>query len=385
MKVTVAPDSLKESLSAQQAANAIGRGLQKADPSVQLELVPIADGGEGTVDALVAATGGRKVIVPVVDPLGRPVHAALGLLGDGRVAAVEMAAASGLALLAPRERNPMLTSTRGTGQLVRRALELNVEQIIVCIGGSATVDCGAGMAAELGARFLDSTGTPIDEPSGGRLQDVRKIDLSGLDPRLERTRITVACDVTNPLVGPKGAAPVYAPQKGADDAMVTRLSSGIGKFANVIRKDLGKDVRKMPGGGAAGGLGAGLSAFMDAELKSGIEVVMEAVRLRERMRGSALVITAEGRIDGQSAFGKAPAGVAALARELGIPVVALGGSLGPDYEKLYDCGIAAVFSICDRPMPIETAFAEAEQLVERAAASLMRFWKAAAGRGKRRG
>lgn len=385
MKVTVAPDSLKESISAQQAANAIGRGLQRADASVQLELVPIADGGEGTADALVAATGGRKVNAPVVDPLGRPVQAAFGLLGDGRVAAVEMAAASGLALLAPSERNPLVTSTRGTGQLIRRALELDVEHIIVCIGGSATVDCGAGMAAELGVRFLDASGKLIEEPCGGRLQDVRRIDVAGLDPRLKRIRITVACDVTNPLVGPQGAAPVYAPQKGADKAMVARLSNGITKFANVVRRELGKDVRKVPGGGAAGGLGAGLSAFLDAELNSGIEVVMQAVRLRERMRGSELVITAEGRIDGQSAFGKAPAGVAALARELGIPVVALAGSLGPDYEKLYDCGVAAVFGICDRPMPLETAFVEAEQLLERAAESLLRFWNAAAGKGRRRG
>ena len=379
MKVTVAPDSLKESISSEQAARAIARGLRKADASVELELVPMADGGEGTVDALVAATGGRKLNALVADPLGRSVEAAIGLCGDGRQAVVEMAAASGLALLTPGERNPLLTSTRGTGQLIRKALDAGVEQIVVCIGGSATVDCGTGMAAELGVRFLDAHGDPIGEPSGGRLEEIRHIDMSELDPRLKRTRITVACDVTNPLLGPQGAACVYAPQKGADAAMVERLERGIENFAHVVEVHLGKDVSDMPGGGAAGGLGAGLSAFLDAELKSGVEVVMEAVRLRERMRGSDLVITAEGRLDAQSAFGKAPAGVAALASRQGIPVVALAGALGPGYEALYERGVAAVYAICDRPMSLETAFSEAELLLERAAESVLRLWKAAAG------
>ena len=381
MKVTVAPDSLKESISAEQAAHAIGRGLKAADPAVLLELVPMGDGGEGTTDALVAATGGRKVKTPVVDPLGRAIEAEVGLCGDGRRAVLEMAAASGLALLAPQERNPLLTSTRGTGQLVRRALQAGVEQIVVCIGGSATVDCGTGMAAELGVRFVDARGDAIERPCGGRLEDIRRIDVSGLDSRLGRTRVRVACDVTNPLVGPEGAAPVYAPQKGADPAMVERLARGIESFAQVVRTELGKDVANLPGGGAAGGLGAGLHAFLGAELHRGVQLVIEAVGLVERMRGSDLAITAEGRIDGQSAFGKAPAGVAAVAREQGIPVVALAGALGPGYEKLYECGVTAAFSICDRAMPLETALAEAGQLMERAAESVFRLWLEA-GKGR---
>jgi glycerate kinase len=233
------------------------------------------------------------------------------------------------------------------------------------------------MAAELGVRFLNGNGKPIEDCSGGRLEDIRRIDTSGLDARLKHTRIVVACDVTNPLVGPHGAAPVYAPQKGADPAMVERLARGIESLAEVVKTDLGVDMAHLSGGGAAGGLGAGLVAFLNAELKRGVEIVIEAVRLRDRMRGSALVVTAEGRADGQSAFGKVPAGVAAAAREKGIPVVVLAGSLGPGCEKLYECGVQAVFGICDRPMSLQTALREAEVLLERAAESVLRLWLAA--------
>ena len=380
MKVTVAPDSFKESISSVQAAGAIGRGLRAAEPDVELELVPMADGGEGTVEALVAATGGRRVRSGARDPLGRPVEVDFGVCGDDRTAVIEMAAASGLALLRPQERNPCLTSTRGTGELIRAALEAGAERIIVGIGGSATVDCGMGMAAELGVRFLDAEGKPIQDCSGGRMGEVRAVDLSGLDPRLKRVRITVACDVKNPLLGPQGAARVYAPQKGADADMVQRLERGMESLARLISAQLGRDVADMPGSGAAGGLGAGLVAFLGAELKSGVETVTQAAQLRDRMRGSQLVITGEGQVDGQSAFGKVPAGVAALARAERIPVVALCGACGPGYEDLYRLGVHAILSICDRPMPLELALEQAERLLERAAESVMRLWQAAAGK-----
>jgi len=377
MKITVAPNSLKESLSAEKACQAIARGLKAADPRVDLELVPMADGGEGTLDALLAATGGRRERALASDPLGRPIWAVFGLCGDARQAVVEMAAASGLALLKPSERNPLRTSTRGTGQLIRRALDCGVQQVLVGIGGSATVDCGMGMAAELGVGFYDADGRPIQDCCGGRLQDIRQIDPSGLDARLKRTRVIVACDVQNPLLGPEGAARVYGPQKGADPSMVECLERGVENFARVVKADLAVDVAQVPGGGAAGGLGAALRAFLNAELESGVQTVAQAVGLRECMRGSSLVITAEGRADGQSAFGKVPAGVAALARPQGIPVVVLAGSLGPGYEQLYGCGVAAVFGICDGPMPLETALQDAERLLAQAAGSVLRLWQTA--------
>jgi glycerate kinase len=379
MKVIVAPDSLKESLSATQAALAIARGLTRADPGVGVVLVPIADGGEGTTQAMVEATGGTYRQARVADPLGRQITATWGICGDGRTAVIEMAQASGLELLAPAERNPMLTSTRGTGELIRCALDAGVEEIIVGIGGSATVDGGTGMASALGVRFLDAAGRAIEDCRGGRLADVADIDAGGLDQRLHRTHIIVACDVTNPLTGPDGAARVYGPQKGATPGQVEALEKGLANLAGVIRWRLGKDVADLPGAGAAGGLGAGLVAFLGAERRSGVETVMTAVRLRERMAGADLVITAEGRLDGQSAFGKATSGVIRTASELGVPAVALAGSLGPGYEKLHAMGLCAAFAIVDRPMDLPAAMADAGPLLERAAESLLRLWIAARG------
>ena len=379
MKVTVAPDSLKESLTADRAAEAIGRGLRRACPEVQLELVPMADGGEGTVAAIVAATGGEYRQERASDSLGRPITARWGLCGDRRTAVVEMAAASGLELLAPRERDPMLTSTAGTGHLIAGALDCGVERLIVGIGGSATVDGGTGMAAVLGVRFLDADGDVISDCRGGRLADIRSLDVSGLDPRVSGTEIIVASDVTNPLTGPEGAARTYGPQKGADARQVEELERGLSNLAAVVRRDLGMDVAAMPGAGAAGGLGAGLVAFLGARLASGAETVMDVVELRGRMRGSDLAVTAEGRTDGQSAFGKATAAVARAAREMGVPAVCLAGSLGDGYEALYAQGMSAAFSITDGPMELCTAIGRAEDLLERAAESVLRLWLAAGG------
>ena len=381
MKITVAPDSFKECLSASRVAEAMARGLRAASPRAQVELVPMADGGEGTVDALVAATGGRTVRTWAPDPLGRPVPAAWGLLGDGRRAVIEMAAASGLERLAVHERDPLRTSTRGTGTLIRAALDAGVRELVVGVGGSATVDCGMGMAAELGARFLDADGRPIEDPCGGRLADVRAIELDGLDARLASVRVTVACDVTNPLTGPDGAAPVYAPQKGADAAATRRLALGIESFAAVVRAATGRDVADLPGAGAAGGLAAGLLAFLGAEIRNGARTVIEAVGLRARMAGSALVLTGEGRLDRQSAFGKVPAAVAQEARRAGAPAVAIAGAVEPGFEKLYDMGLCAAFSICRGPIPLEEAMAHPEPLLESAAEAVLRLWLAAAQRG----
>ena len=377
MRITVAPDSLKESLSAVEAARAIERGLRRACPDAEVVLVPVADGGEGTAAAMVAATGGTWREADVAGPLGRRVRARWGMCGDGRTAVIEMAGASGIELLVPGERNPMLTSTRGTGQLIAAALDAGVGSIIVGIGGSATVDGGTGMAAALGVRFLDAEGREITDCRGGRLGDIRDVDMSGAHARLAEAEIVVACDVTNPLTGPDGAARVYGPQKGATPEQVAELERGLAGLARVIEQRLGVQVADLPGAGAAGGLGAGLVAFLGARLQSGVVTVLAAVGLREKMAGSDLVITAEGRVDAQSAFGKAPAGVAAAAAEAGIPAVVLAGSLGPGYEALYAHGVCGVFPIVDRPMPLQEALEQAEGLLEHAAESVLRLWLAA--------
>jgi glycerate kinase len=376
MKITVAPDSLKESLGSPAAARAIARGLRKADPSAEIVLVPMADGGEGTAEAIISATGGSFHSAEVADPLGRRITGCWGLCGDNKTAVVEIARASGIELLRPEERNPMLTSTFGTGELIRSALEFGARRVIVGIGGSATVDGGTGMASALGVRFLDADGRAITDCRGGRLRDIREFDMRGLEPRLSGVEIVVAADVTNPLTGLNGAARTYGPQKGATPEQVEALERGLVALADLIRCKLGIDVAGLPGAGAAGGLGAGLVAFLGAHICRGVETVMEAVRLGERMAGSGLVITAEGRIDWQSAFGKTIAGVASAARAQGIPVVALAGALGPGYETIYPCGVSAVFSIVNRPMEIQEAMEKADELLETAAESVLRLWRA---------
>jgi glycerate kinase len=328
---------------------------------------------------MVDATAGSLQWAEVCDPLGRPIRAAWGLLGDGATAVVEMAKASGLELLSADERDPMLTSTKGTGQLIRAALDRGVEHIIVGVGGSATVDGGTGMAAELGVRFLDGGGRPIPDPRGGRLLDVRDVEVEGLDPRLDGVRVTVACDVTNPLVGPDGAARTYGPQKGATPEQAEQLERGLGGLAELIRRRLDVEVADLPGAGAAGGLPAGLVAFLGARIDSGVQTVMRAVGLEEKMAGSDLVLTAEGRVDWQSAFGKTIAGVASVASQQGIPTVALAGSLGPDYERVYECGVRAVVPIVGGPTTLEAAIAGADALLERTAELVLRMWIAAGG------
>lgn len=366
MKIVLAPDSFKGSLTALQVCQALERGLRQVWPDALIESVPMADGGEGTVQSLVDATRGRLLRQSVTGPLGDPVTAEYGILGEGETAVIEMASASGLPLVPPDRRNPLVTTSYGTGELIQAALDKGCRRFIIGIGGSATNDCGQGMAVALGARFLDETGNDL-ELGGGALGRLARIDVSSLDPRVKECSVVVACDVDNPLCGPRGASAVYGPQKGATPEMVETLDANLAHCAEVLKRDLGKDVRDVPGAGAAGGLGAGLMAFLGAELKPGVDIVIEATHLAARMDGADLVVTGEGRIDGQTVFGKTPIGVARTAKERGIPVVAVGGSIAGDAEIVYQHGIDALVPIVPAPLPLAEAMAEGASLVAAAA------------------
>ena len=344
MKIVIAPDSFKESLTALEVAEAIEAGLKKVLPDAEYVKVPMADGGEGTVQSLVDATEGRLISAEVRAPLGNKVRAEFGLSGDGRTAIIEMAAASGLHLVPPEARNPLRTTSYGTGELILAALAEGVEKIIVGIGGSATNDGGAGMLQALGALLLDAQHQPIGA-GGGCLQDLAAIDLSGLDKRLADVEIVVACDVDNPLCGEKGASAVFGPQKGATAEMVQALDSGLQHFAALAARDLGLDIQSPAGAGAAGGMGGGVLLLPDARLQAGVQIVMEAVKLAEKVQDADLVITGEGRMDAQSVHGKTPIGVAHTAKAFGKPVIAIVGCLREDYEVVYAQGIDAVFPI----------------------------------------
>lgn len=382
VRVVIAPDSFKGCLSALQVCDAVERGVLRAVPDAQTVKAPMADGGEGTVDALVDATGGRYVTERVVGPLGVPTQARFGVLGDSQTAVIEMAAASGLPLVPPARRNPLLTTTFGTGQLIKAALDLGCRKFIIGIGGSATNDAGAGMAQALGARMVDAHGAEIVRASGGRLADIAHIDVSQLDDRLSECEVRVACDVDNPLYGETGAAHVYGLQKGATPEIVAMLDAGLRHFADLLKKDLGVDVADVPGAGAAGGLGAGLIAFCHATLERGVDIVIDVVRLDERMRGADLVITGEGRIDRQTSRGKTPHGVARVAGDNGIPVVALGGSVDITAHDLHDAGFHAVFSILTEPMTLDEAMmpARAEAMLAFAGEQVLRAIGSPAGR-----
>jgi glycerate kinase len=363
MKIVIAPDSFKECLWAQEVAAALGEGVLEACPDAAIDLCPMADGGEGTVEAMVAATGGAFAYADVFDPLGRPIRARFGLLGrasqanlpgevglaaalagdggnvpapeEGLTAVIEMAAASGLRLVPPDKRNPLRATTFGTGQLVLAALDAGARQIVLGIGGSATTDGGCGAAQAMGVTFVGRDGKAVMcGMGGGAIADVADFGTSGLDPRVRLARIRVACDVTNPLTGPNGSAAVYGPQKGATAEMVAQLDANLAHLAELIRRKLGLEVESMPGAGAAGGLGAGLVAFAGAKIERGVQVVADAVGLRRRLAGADLCITGEGRLDAQSRSGKTVYGVAALAGELGVPVVCIPGQAldGPSHE-----------------------------------------------------
>ena len=369
MRILIAPQSLKGSLTAAEAGQAIAQGVQAAYPQAEIEIVPVADGGEGTVQALVDATGGQIVQQIVTGPLGEPVAAFFGLLGDGRTAALEMAAAAGLPLVPPELRDPRITTTYGVGELILAALDYGSRHFIIGIGGSATNDGGAGMAQALGAELLTREGTAI-AAGGAALATLASISTATLDARLQECTVEVACDVNNPLCGPTGASAVYGPQKGATPEMVAHLDAALAHYAQVIERDLGVSVRDVPGAGAAGGLGAGLLAFLNATLRPGAQIVLEAVHLEERIRTADLVITAEGQLDTQTAYGKSVGAVAALAKRYGLPVLALAGSLGDNYQTVYALGVDAVAVLPSGPMTLTHAMENAARLtsdaVERA-------------------
>ncbi len=366
MKIIIAPDSFKGSLTSLRAARVIKKGLSRALPGAKYLLLPVSDGGEGLVEVLSSALGGRKVWRGVSGPLGRPVRAAFLILPDAaatpKTAVVEMAQASGLSLLKPSERNPLLTSTYGTGQLIAEALKNGVGRIIVGVGGSATVDGGLGMARALGVRFLDKRGAEIPEGGGG-LENLVRIDPSGLNPAVRKTEILVASDVTNPLIGRDGAANIFGPQKGATPEQVKILDKNLAFFARIIRRDLGKEVSALPGAGAAGGLGAGLCAFLGAEIKSGINLVLDLLNFSGKAKGADLIVTAEGRIDGQVKFGKALFGLGKIAQKLKIPLVAFCGSYSQDAFKLHSSGITAFFSIMPGPCRLPEAMEKGEEFL----------------------
>lgn len=377
MKVVIAPDSYKESLTAMEVATAIESGFKEIMPDAEYIKLPMADGGEGTVQSLVDATGGDIVTVEVTGPLGQPVEGFYGLLGDGSTAVIEMAAASGLHLVETDERNPLLTTTYGTGELIKAALDRGVDHIIIGIGGSSTNDGGVGMAQALGAKLVDANG--VDLPfGGGALADLVSIDLSGLDSRLATVQLEVACDVDNPLCGPKGASHIFGPQKGATPEMVTELDANLAHYAEVIRQTNGKEVINQAGAGAAGGLGAALLGLFDATLRPGISIVMDAVNLAEVVKDADLVITGEGRIDSQTIHGKTPIGVARTAKLYNLPVIGIAGSTARDCRVVHDHGLDAVYSVVlgvtDLPTALEEAAFNVEMTSRNIAAALaMKF------------
>ncbi len=369
MKIVIAPDSYKESLSATEVAQAIEKGFREIFPDAQYVSVPVADGGEGTVEAMIAATHGSAHSALVTGPLGEKVNANWGMSGDGKTAFIEMAAASGLALVPPEKRNPLITTSRGTGELILQALDSGASNIIIGIGGSATNDGGAGMVQALGAKLCDANGTEIGY-GGGSLNTLNTIDVSGLDPRIKHCAIRVACDVTNPLVGEQGASRIFGPQKGATEPLILELDRNLAHYADIIKKSLGVDVKNVPGAGAAGGMGAALMAFLGAELKSGIEIVTQALNLEEHIHDCTLVVTGEGRIDSQSIHGKVPVGVANVAKKYHKPVIGIAGSLTRDVGVVHQYGIDAVFSVLTSIGMLEEAFRGAFDNIYRASRNI---------------
>jgi glycerate kinase len=372
MRIIVAPDSYKGSLSALSVANAMKKGVLAIFPDAEVIKIPIADGGEGTVEALVSSTSGLVVHESVRGPLNNEVKSLWGILGDGTTAVVEMAAASGLTLVPQSERNPLITTSFGTGQLIKAALDRGIRKIIIGIGGSATNDGGAGMLQALGVRFTDGDGK--DLPLGGAaLAKLAAIDTKEIDGRLAQTDIMVACDVDNPLCGFKGASAVYGCQKGATIEMITELDAALKHYAKIATVTTGRNIAEYPGAGAAGGMGAGLLFFTNAKLCSGIDIVLDAVGFSELVKNADLVITGEGYTDWQTAFGKAPVGVASLAKKYNVPVVCLSGGLGQGNEAVLELGIDALQSIAPGPITLEESMLKAESLIEEAALRLCKL------------
>jgi glycerate kinase len=378
MKVLICPDKFKESLSADIAADKIKAGLLKVFPYAECKLIPMADGGEGTVDALTLATKGHFELAKVHDPLMRPIISRYGISGDGSMAFLEMSSASGLAILAPEERNPLHTNSYGSGELILAALEKGCREIIVGIGGSATVDGGVGMAQALGVKFKGLE----KGDGGGELRGIQDIDISALDGRILKTSIFAACDVKNVLTGPEGAAFVFGPQKGADQDAVNSLNANLLHLSQMIKAKLGIDVEQLPGGGAAGGMGAGITAFLKGELKNGFDLIAGIVNLEHWINWSDMVITGEGKIDLQTAYGKAPAGISGMANKKGKPVIAFTGSLGNNLNMTDTIGLTAIIPIVDKPMSLTDAMTNAGELLENASERTFRLIALGSGKGK---
>ena len=375
LRILVAPNAFKESLSATEAAAAISRGILKVLPASKITQLPIADGGDGTLEAVVEGTDGKIFRARVLDPLGKKILAEYGLTGDGKTAVIEMSRASGLALVPTSQRNPMLCTSYGTGQLIKAALKRGVKNIILGIGGSATVDGGIGALQALGIEFLDRRGKPVGWGGNG-LKSISRIDPGAANPLLEQARILVACDVDNPLVGPRGSAAVFGPQKGATPGMVRKLDQYLGKLGRLIQRTTGRDVLQVAGSGAAGGIAGGFMGLLGAQLSPGSDLVFELLKVEEQVRKADLIFTGEGQIDFQTPFGKGPGMLAKTAKDAGVPVIGIAGSVAGDVGSLYDQGFTALFSILASPLTIEAAIRQADQLLEAQSeqvARLLRF------------
>ena len=372
MKIVIAPQTFKGSISALDAARAMSDGVRRVVADADTVIVPVADGGDGTLETLVEGSGGQIRTAEVTGPLGERIVAQWGAMGDGNTAVIEMARTSGLALVPIAKRDPLVTTTYGLGEAITHALDAGFRQLIIGIGGSATNDAGAGMAQALGVRLLDDDGRDLAF-GGASLARLSRIDLSGLDERARESTFQVACDVSNPLTGPEGASAIYGPQKGATPQTVEQLDAALGHFAEVVRRDVGVDINDMRGAGAAGGLGAGLVAFLDGELRAGVDIVLDTVGLDEQLEGADLVITGEGCLDYQTVYSKAPIGVAERARARGIPVVSVSGSLGVRYRDVHEHGIDAAVAITCEPMTLDEASRRAAELVADATEEALRF------------
>lgn len=371
-KYVVAPDSFKESMTAKEVCDAMEKGIKKADSAAEVIKVPMADGGEGTVDSLVDATNGQRVIVEVTGPLGNKISAYYGILGNGTTAVIEMAKASGLEIVEKKKRNPMITTTFGTGELIRHALDHNVKEIIIGLGGSSTNDGGSGMAQALGAKLLDQNNNQISF-GGGNLDKLDKIDISDLDSRLQDVKIILASDVTNPLIGKDGASRVFGPQKGATPEMVEKLENNLQHYAKIIKSDLNKDVASVSGAGAAGGLGAGLMAFTTCKMRQGVDIAIEVTKLEEKVKSADYVFTGEGGTDFQTKFGKTPYGVAKLGKKYHKPVISLAGYLGEGIDSLYSEGFTAIFGIIPGACDLSTALKNGPSNVARTTENIVRL------------
>lgn len=378
MKIVIAPDSFKGSLTAKEVGMAIKTGIEKALFESDIIVMPMADGGEGTLQCLIDATGGQMIHAVVKNPIGDDISADLGVLGDGVTCVIEMATASGLYLIDESQRNPLVTTTYGVGQLIKAGLDRGCRRFILGLGGSATNDGGAGMLQALGYDLLDDAGNPIAF-GGGELGRIAKIGTERVDPRLAECEFIIACDVENPFVGPNGASHVFGPQKGATPEMVKLLDDNLRRFADLIAQSIGIAIHDIPGTGAAGGISGALLAFLGGKLRSGIEIVTETTQLESRIIGADLVITGEGQVDFQTAQGKTPCGVAKLAKKHGVPVIVLAGSIGRGIEDLYEHGVTAVVSIINRPMALAEAMENTAELLEQAAEQIIRIYSIKGG------